>query len=172
MKMTLYLLGCTLVAALGGLLFGFDTAVISGTTDWLRKEFGLSEFTLGFTVASALIGTIVGSIAVGPAGRRDRAAGDTLHHGGLLCGVGNRLRACVGLVVVHGLPFSRRAGGGRRVGGFADVHRRDLAGPLPRAARGRHAIQYRVGHLAGLPLELRHRRACTSGKTSAGGCSV
>ena len=65
MKMTLYLLGCTLVAALGGLLFGFDTAVISGTTDWLRKEFGLSEFTLGFTVASALIGTIVGSIAVG-----------------------------------------------------------------------------------------------------------
>lgn len=65
MKMNLYLVGCTLVAALGGLLFGFDTAVISGTTDWLRKEFGLSEFTLGFTVASALIGTIIGSIAVG-----------------------------------------------------------------------------------------------------------
>jgi sugar porter (SP) family MFS transporter len=65
MKMNLYLVGCTRVAALGGLLFGFDTAVISGTTDWLRKEFGLSEFTLGFTVASALIGTIIGSIAVG-----------------------------------------------------------------------------------------------------------
>jgi sugar porter (SP) family MFS transporter len=62
--MNLYLLGCTLVAALGGLLFGFDTAVISGTTDWLTKEFALTDFMLGFTVASALIGTIIGSIAV------------------------------------------------------------------------------------------------------------
>ena len=51
--------------SLGGLLFGFDTAVISGTTDWLRTEFNLNTFLLGFTVASALIGTIIGSIAVG-----------------------------------------------------------------------------------------------------------
>ena len=58
----LYLLGCTLVAALGGLLFGFDTAVISGTTDALRARFVLTDGLLGFTVASALIGTIVGSI--------------------------------------------------------------------------------------------------------------
>src|SRR5947209_5209336 len=53
------------VAALGGLLFGFDTAVISGTTDALEKVFGLDSFWLGFTVAVALIGTIVGSFAVG-----------------------------------------------------------------------------------------------------------
>jgi len=59
------LLGVAIVAALGGLLFGFDTAVISGTTDWLTRQFGLTDFTLGFTVASALIGTMVGSIAVG-----------------------------------------------------------------------------------------------------------
>lgn len=64
-KMKLALLGAVIVAALGGLLFGFDTAVISGTTDWLKKEFDLSNFTLGFTVASALIGTIIGSIAIG-----------------------------------------------------------------------------------------------------------
>jgi sugar porter (SP) family MFS transporter len=64
-RMNLYLFGYTLVAALGGLLFGFDTAVISGTTDWLKKQFTLSDFTLGFTVASALIGTIIGSIIVG-----------------------------------------------------------------------------------------------------------
>jgi MFS family permease len=54
-----------LVAALGGLLFGFDTAVISGTTDALTAVFHLSSFTLGFTVASALIGTILGSVFAG-----------------------------------------------------------------------------------------------------------
>lgn len=65
MKGKSYLFGSTLVAALGGLLFGYDTAVISGTTAALERVFQLSSFGLGFTVASALIGTIVGSIAVG-----------------------------------------------------------------------------------------------------------
>jgi len=73
MKINRYLFGSTLVAALGGLLFGFDTAVISGTTDALRDVFQLrapwlglpGSFWLGFTVASALIGTVVGAIAVG-----------------------------------------------------------------------------------------------------------
>jgi len=63
--MTMALLGASVVAALGGLLFGFDTAVISGTTAWLKTTYSLTDFMLGFTVASALIGTIIGSIAVG-----------------------------------------------------------------------------------------------------------
>jgi sugar porter (SP) family MFS transporter len=67
------LITATLVAALGGLLFGFDTAVISGTTHWLKDVFDLTSFWLGFTVAGALIGTIVGSILVGrPADRFGR----------------------------------------------------------------------------------------------------
>jgi sugar porter (SP) family MFS transporter len=53
------------VASLGGLLFGFDTAVISGTTHWLQEYFELSKSTLGFTVASAIIGTVAGSVIVG-----------------------------------------------------------------------------------------------------------
>ncbi len=65
MKLSGVLIRSALVASLGGLLFGFDTAVISGTTDWLRKTFQLTDFFLGFTVSSALIGSIVGSIAVG-----------------------------------------------------------------------------------------------------------
>lgn len=56
--------GSTVIAALGGLLFGFDTAVISGTTGALQSYFGLSEAMLGFTVVTALIGTIIGSMAV------------------------------------------------------------------------------------------------------------
>ena len=61
-----YLLGSTLIAALGGLLFGFDTAVISGTTTALKQVYELTSFGVGFAVASALIGTIMGSIMVGP----------------------------------------------------------------------------------------------------------
>jgi len=63
--LTSYLVGSAVVAALGGLLFGFETAVISGTTEWLQKQFALTDFMLGFTVSSALIGTIVGAITVG-----------------------------------------------------------------------------------------------------------
>jgi len=73
MNMNRLLLSSTVVAALGGLLFGFDTAVISGTTEALRQVYQLSSSQLGFTVASALLGTILGSIAVGgPAERIGR----------------------------------------------------------------------------------------------------
>ncbi len=59
------LLRCSIIAALGGLLFGFDTAVISGTTEQLRDVFALQGIGLGFTVASALIGTILGALFAG-----------------------------------------------------------------------------------------------------------
>lgn len=64
MKINACLTRSTIVAALGGLLFGFDTAVISGTTGQLESVFDLTQNGLGFTVASALIGTILGSIVV------------------------------------------------------------------------------------------------------------
>jgi SP family xylose:H+ symportor-like MFS transporter len=70
---TPHLLRSALVAALGSLLFGFDTAVISGTTDALRLRFLLDSNQLGVTVASALLGTIFGSIGAGrPAERHGR----------------------------------------------------------------------------------------------------
>jgi sugar porter (SP) family MFS transporter len=65
MKSHKMLLRNAIVAALGGLLFGFDTAVISGTTDALKAVYDLSSQWLGFTVASALIGTILGAVLVG-----------------------------------------------------------------------------------------------------------
>ena len=61
-----YLIRSALVAALGGLLFGFDTAVIAGTTRALTETFSLSPAMLGITVASALWGTVVGSLVAGP----------------------------------------------------------------------------------------------------------
>lgn len=69
------LLGATLVGALGGLLFGFDTVVISGAQQQLKELFHLDGFLQGFMTASALIGTVLGSlIAAKPGdlyGRRD-----------------------------------------------------------------------------------------------------
>lgn len=70
MKLSAALLKSTIVAALGGLLFGFDTAVIAGTTAGLTHTFALSPNSLGFTVAIALIGTIVGSMLAGIPGDR------------------------------------------------------------------------------------------------------
>ena len=52
----------TIVAALGGLLFGFDTAVIAGTTNDLTLAYHLTPAYLGWTVSSALWGTIIGAI--------------------------------------------------------------------------------------------------------------
>ncbi len=62
----------SIVAALGGLLFGFDTAVISGTTAVLPRVFALDAggVQLGFTVASALLGTIVGALLGGAPSER------------------------------------------------------------------------------------------------------
>ncbi len=60
-----YLIFLTLVAALGGFLFGYDTAVISGATDFLQERFQLSDLKLGWATGSALIGCIIGSALAG-----------------------------------------------------------------------------------------------------------
>ncbi len=59
------LLFATVVSALGSFLFGFDTAVISGTTKFITQYFSLTDATLGITVSMALWGTVLGSIIIG-----------------------------------------------------------------------------------------------------------
>jgi sugar porter (SP) family MFS transporter len=56
--------------SLGGLLFGFDTAVISGVTENLRHEFALSSAGLGIAVSAALWGTLIGALFSGAPGDR------------------------------------------------------------------------------------------------------
>jgi sugar porter (SP) family MFS transporter len=65
-----YLVKSTIVAALGGLLFGFDTAVIAGTTHPLTETYHLTPGSLGLTVAAALWGTIIGAMFAGMPGDR------------------------------------------------------------------------------------------------------
>lgn len=54
-----------LIAALGGFLFGFETAVISGAEKTIEHLWSLNSFWHGFTVAASLIGTVLGSLVAG-----------------------------------------------------------------------------------------------------------
>jgi sugar porter (SP) family MFS transporter len=65
MQMNKRLLFASLVASLGGFLFGFDTAVISGAEQSVKEVFQLEGFWHGFTIATALIGTIYGAMLAG-----------------------------------------------------------------------------------------------------------
>ena len=69
-KLNALLIRSIIVGALGGLLFGFDTAVIAGTTQQLTQVFSLSPKELGFTVSIALLGTIIGAMFSGILGDR------------------------------------------------------------------------------------------------------
>jgi len=79
----------TLVGGLAGLLFGFDTAVIAGTTQGLTQAFHLDPGGLGMTVSSALWGTLLGALFAGRPGDR--------------FGARNCLRAIAALYVVSAL---------------------------------------------------------------------
>ena len=70
MRPNIPLMKATLTGALGGLLFGFDTIVISGVIDTLVRLYGLSPRQMGLTVAIGLVGTVVGSLGAGVAGQK------------------------------------------------------------------------------------------------------
>jgi len=60
-----YAIRISLIAALGGFLFGFETAVISGAEKTIQGLWSLTPFWQGFTVAASLIGTVLGSLITG-----------------------------------------------------------------------------------------------------------
>ena len=145
------------VAALGSFLFGFDTAVISGTTEALRLRFGLDSAQLGFTVASALLGTILGALAAGKPSER----------------YGRRpvLRALAVLYLISAAGCGLAPGwisllvfrfiGGLAIGGSSVVAPMYIAEIAPadsaRTAGRAQPVQRRGRHPRRLPVELRHR---------------
>src|SRR5580698_3596065 len=70
MSINSHVVKSTIVGALGGLLFGFDTAVISGTTSALTHVYHLTPALLGITVSSALAGTVIGAMGAGIPGQK------------------------------------------------------------------------------------------------------
>ncbi|MGD0913752.1 MAG: sugar porter family MFS transporter [Terracidiphilus sp.] len=70
MQLNSKLIRATLTGALGGLLFGFDTVVISGAIDALVRLYSLNPHDKGFTVAIGLVGTVIGALSAGHIGQR------------------------------------------------------------------------------------------------------
>ena len=60
-----YILAVSFISALGGYLFGFDFAVISGALPFLQKQFGLDEYWEGLATGSLALGAIVGCLIAG-----------------------------------------------------------------------------------------------------------
>ena len=60
-----YVIFMAVVAAIGGILFGYDTAVISGTTEIVKNQFQLTDMMVGWYVGCALIGSICGVLVAG-----------------------------------------------------------------------------------------------------------
>lgn len=65
MKVNMYIILACAAAALGGILFGYDTAVIAGSIGYYSEYFGLSNTMVGFSVSSALIGCVIGAKVTG-----------------------------------------------------------------------------------------------------------
>ncbi|WP_374765338.1 sugar porter family MFS transporter, partial [Yunchengibacter salinarum] len=136
----------TIVAALGGFLFGFDTAVISGTTGALESVFELDKFALGLTVAAALIGTMIGVLGIEkPVDRFGRRLM-------LVIIAAVFLASAVGsafATVWEELLFYRFIGG-LAVGGSSVVGPVYIAEIAPAKYRGRLAMMYQMNIVLGI----------------------
>ena len=145
------------MAALGGLLFGFDTAVIAGATHALTDAYQLSPAALGLTVASALWGTILGAMFAGiPGDRYGRR--DSLRVMAILYVIS--ALGCAFAWDWYSLVFFRLIGG-LGIGGSSVLGPMYIAEIAPAKWRGRLVgfFQFNVvgGHPAGLFFELPDR---------------
>ena len=154
--MNRYLVKATTVGALGGLLFGFDTAVIAGTTQQLSDVFHLTPTTLGLTVFIGLAGTVIGAMGSGVLGQR-LGGREAL-----------RIMAILYTISAVGCAFAwswdalmmARFIGGLGIGGSSVLGPVYIAELAPAKWRGRMVGMFQinivVGILLALPLQLRH----------------
>lgn len=143
---TSYILLISIVSALGGLLFGFDTAIISGAINFIKPYFQLDEYSLGWAVSSILIGCVIGAALAGKLcdvwGRKK-----TL----LLCGFLFAVTG-IGTAMAHSLAvfvFFRIAGG-LAVGTAAMAAPMYIAEAVPGALRGRMVSLYQLAIVLGI----------------------
>jgi SP family arabinose:H+ symporter-like MFS transporter len=143
-----YLLFISAVAALGGLLFGFDTAVISGTTPFIQPFFSLSDLGLGWTVSSLLGGCIIGVVLAGKIGdlfgrRKSLIVSSVLF---FISALGSALSSDVGIFI------SFRIIGGLAVGVASMLSPMYISEISPPKQRGRLVSSYQLAIVVGILL--------------------
>ena len=138
----------TVVASLGGLLFGFDMAVISGVLPFVRKQFDLTALQEGWFVSSALVGCIIGVAFSGDLSDRVGRK-KLLFFSALLF-----LISAIGCAVVHslGLLITFRLIGGLGVGIASIVVPLYLSEIAPTSIRGRLVTCYQLAITVGILL--------------------
>src|SRR2546421_7506924 len=142
------LLKATIVGALGGLLFGFDTAVISGTTHSLTAVYGLTDWTLGITVFMALGGTVIGAMSAGIPGQK-YGARETLRVLAVFYVIS--ALGCAFAWNWHVLLFSRFIGG-LGIGGSSVLGPVYIAELAPAKMRGRLVGLFQINIVLGILL--------------------
>lgn len=149
-----YVAFLSLVAAIGGILFGYDTAVISGTISGVASQFSLDAMQQGWFVGCALVGSIGGVAVAGVLSDRFGRQADDVAVGRAVHRFGRRLCRQCRLHATGRLPHRGRRGHRRGVDRFADVYFRGRRGALARDTR----VALPAGHHGrvpgGLPREL------------------
>jgi SP family arabinose:H+ symporter-like MFS transporter len=141
-----YLFLAAIAAALGGLLFGYDTAVISGAVGFLQKHFQLSAGLTGWAASSALIGCMAGAAAAGPLSDRVGRK-PVLFVCALTFAVSGILTA---LSATLGEFVSMRFLGGFAIGAVSVVSPLYIAEVAPEAVRGRLVSLYQLAIVSGI----------------------
>ena len=142
----MYLMLLTVTAALGGLLFGYDTAVISGAVGFLQAHFQLSAGLKGWAASSALIGCIVGAMFGGPLSDR--------------YGRKKMLLFCAALFALSGIASAlprtltqfvwARFAGGFAIGAVSVLSPLYIAEIAPEKIRGRLVSLYQLAIVVGI----------------------
>jgi MFS transporter, SP family, arabinose:H+ symporter len=148
MELNGHLIKSTMVSALGGLLFGFDTAVVAGTTHQLTQAYALTPSLLGLTVSSALWGTVIGAMTAGypgqRIGRRDSLRIMALFY--VLCALGCAFAWSWGSLIAF------RVIGGLGIGGSSVLAPMYIAELSPAKWRGRLVGFFQINIVVGILL--------------------
>ena len=136
----------TLVAALGGLLFGFDTAVINGALPYFKIQFNLTHAMEGWAVSSAIVGCVIGALGIGRLGdafgRRTMLKVVALFF--FISAAGAGLSPGAALFILF------RIIGGMAIGGASVLSPMYISEIAPAASRGRLAITFQLAIVAGI----------------------
>jgi sugar porter (SP) family MFS transporter len=144
MPKSLYLY--TIVAALGGFLFGFDTAVINGALPFFRDHFELDKVMVGWAMSSAIFGCIIGAIGVGRLGDKygRRYMLKITAFLFLVSAIGTGMASNITMFIIF------RIIGGLAVGGASVLSPMYISEIAPSKYRGRFTILFQLSLVVGI----------------------